>query len=403
MIYIALDTNTWIYLANGTEPARLLHQIKQQVNTSEIAVLLPTIVKDEWDKHKNGTVKKESLKSFNNSLKDIEKTLKHLGDKDNALRFLLGDKSDKDELKELINKFKERKNEIENVIEENIQIIDEIFRTKAIVINIADHIYVKAGNFALEKKAPFGMKNSFADALILFSFLDYIKSHSIESSMFISYNTKDFCENDDKKSLHSDLVQEFTDSNSHFYKTLSEGFNKIKKDFISKEELNLIEYLQKDYEPYYCEVCNEMHNRLNHVTYHKHDLIDERIFSETDKSQLKFDFEEEGREVYQHSYNKTYTSIEVGSCDWCNTEHFICVKCGTQNAVWEHEYDDKKECEGCGLSYKIEPYDYYEGSQSSYIIPKETITCEKCGNEFNEEDMIENLCMKCEDEYSYDN
>lgn len=161
MIYIALDTNTWIYLANGTEPARLLHQIKQQVNTSEIAVLLPTIVKDEWDKHKNGTVKKESLKSFNNSLKDIEKTLKHLGDKDNALRFLLGDKSDKDELKELINKFKERKNEIENVIEENIQIIDEIFRTKAIVINIADHIYVKAGNFALEKKSTFRNEKQF--------------------------------------------------------------------------------------------------------------------------------------------------------------------------------------------------------------------------------------------------
>ncbi len=36
-----------------------------------------------------------------------------------------------------------------------------------------------------------------------------------------------------------------------------------------------------------------------------------------------------------------------------------------------------------------------------YTVPKSKDTCQKCGDEFDIEDMIENLCIDCENVYSY--
>ncbi|MEA5406045.1 hypothetical protein VB776_24110 [Arcicella sp. DC2W] len=71
MHYISLDTNTWIYLANGTEPVRLLHFIKQEVERGNITILLPEIVSSEWDLHKDKTVRQGSIKHFN----DVQEAL----------------------------------------------------------------------------------------------------------------------------------------------------------------------------------------------------------------------------------------------------------------------------------------------------------------------------------------
>lgn len=358
MHYITLDTNTWIYLANGTEPVRLLHFIKREVEKNNITILLPEVVENEWEVHKEKTVRQGSIKHFNDIKEALERILKLLGDKGekDILSFLLDEKDDKDYFKDFLEKFKLKKREIEDAISDNIKLIDDLFKNYSTKIKIKDEVYIKAGKFALEKKAPFRLKNSFADALIVFSFLDYVMSNSIEGSLFISYNTDDFCEKKEgKKNLHPDLVKEFEDAKSNFYKIVGEALNTIEQDIVSKEELELIEEMQNDenwsYEPEICQVCQENNDRFNAVTFGRPcELIDERLSPRANPNTRKYNFAENS---IQPLTDNPITTIEVGFCDWCNTEHFICINCGATNPIWEGEYNERKECEGCGLNYII--------------------------------------------------
>ncbi len=75
-------------------------------------------------------------------------------------------------------------------------------------------------------------------------------------------------------------------------------------------------------------------------------------------------------------------------------------RCRSLNAIWEDEYNQSKECEGCGLNYIVNrTYDRNAIEEIEYIIPKAIKTCDGCGHEF--EYMIENLCTDCENKYSY--
>ncbi|MFT7900677.1 PIN domain-containing protein [Tenacibaculum ascidiaceicola] len=402
MHYITLDTNTWIYLANGTEPVRLLNYINTEVNKGNITILLPETVIKEWEEHKDKTVRKGSLNHFKDVKIALNKILKLLGDKGekDVFSFLLDKKDETDYFKDFIDSFDKKKEEVENAVSANIELIDILFKTKSTIIEIKDKTYVKSGKFAIEKKAPFKQKNSFADALILFSFLEYVETNSIEGAIFISYNTDDFCEKKEgKKLLHSDLVNEFEKTKSHFYKIVGEALNTIKKDIVSKEELELIEKMQEDSEIEFCKICQENNNKMSALYFSDCELIDERKEFPLDPNQEELEFAKGLPKTVNKGRN---TSIEIGNCEWCNSEHFKCVDCGSLNAVWEGEFNEPKECEDCGLNYLISRERDRQGFEEiEYSIPNKKETCEKCGDDFEEEDMIENLCLNCEDEYSY--
>lgn len=407
MHYITLDTNTWIYLANGTEPVRLLNYIDKEVDKGNITVLLPRIVIDEWENHKDKTVRQGSMKHFKEIKTALDKILKLLGDKGEKeiISFLIDEKDEKDYFKDFIENFEKRKKEIENAVTDNIKLIDDLFKNKSTIIEIKDKIYKKSGQFALQKKAPFKLKNSFADALILFSFLEYVESNSIEGSIFISYNTDDFCEKKmGKKSLHPDLENEFIQAKSKYYKIVGEALNTIEKDIVSKEELALIEELQNENswndEIEFCEICQENDNRTNPVYFYNEELLDERQPDLTDDlDQIELDF---AKNLPKSRLKGQHIEIEVGNCDWCSSEHFKCIDCGCTNAIWENEFNKVKECEGCGLEYFITRKHDRDGIvEKEYIIPKSKLECEKCGNEIDKEEMLDNLCINCENEYSY--
>jgi len=47
--------------------------------------------------------------------------------------------------------------------------------------------------------------------------------------------------------------------------------------------------------------------------------------------------------------------VELTDCERCGTYHVKCLTCDTITAVYEHEYDDPKECEGgCGLVFSVD-------------------------------------------------
>lgn len=410
MHYLTLDTNTWIYLANGTEPVRLLTFIKQEADKGNIKIILPETIINEWNRNKDNAVKQGSIKHFNDIEKSLDRILKLLGDKGerDVFSFLLDEKDDKIYFKDFIDNFKKKRIEIEDAISENIKLIDDLFKHRStIVLAIKDEIFLKAGQFALDKKAPFKTKNSFADALIVFSSIDYVKTNLIEGAFFISYNTDDFCEKKEgKKYLHPDLQPDFANTKSKFYTIVGEALNTIEKDIVSKEELEWIKEMQEEAEhernTEYCEVCLENNDRYNEVYFGRpQPLIDERIRPDYyNPKQTEFEFAKDLPKTPPEEY---FHTIEVGHCSWCNTEHFKCASCGTVNAVWYNDYNKRKECEGCGLPYFIDTSSDRDGlgDDYEYRILREMETCEKCGNEFEPDGSGNNICKTCEDEYAY--
>ncbi len=96
MHYLTLDTNTWIYLANGTEPVRLLTYLKQEVDKRNITILIPDIIITEWNKNKDKAVKQGGVKHYKDVTEALDKISKLLGDKGerDVLSFLLEEKGE---------------------------------------------------------------------------------------------------------------------------------------------------------------------------------------------------------------------------------------------------------------------------------------------------------------------
>jgi hypothetical protein len=411
MHHIALDTNTWIYLANGTEPSKLLRFIEEESEKGNVKVLVPKIVIDEWNRNKDHAVKQGALKHFRDVVEAMDRILKLLGNKGekDILGFLLEDKN-QDYFKDFIEKFKEQRKEVEDAITENIDTIDHLFKDQKIqVIEISDAIMLKCGNYALNKKAPFIKKNSFADALIVFSFLDYVLTQNIEGAMFITYNTEDFCEKKDaKKLLHPDLMPEFEKSKSKFYHIVGEALATIKKDIITKEELQLIKELQEEQEDNSerCLVCEE-DDRYSMVYFKEVDLYDERAPEPKKQitNQLPLPNLAVKKEVVIPEA-KFYTGLLVGDCDYCASEHFICVECTSLNVIYDHEYGEEKQCDGCDLIYVFEREVDRKGMHwgTTYKIPKRTKTCRSCGEEYDQDKYFskDDTCETCENKVMED-
>ena len=76
MHYIALDTCTWIYLANGTAPVKLLDFIFEESQKGNISIIVPKVVIEEWEKNKVDTVEKGAIKHFKQVVEQLKRISK---------------------------------------------------------------------------------------------------------------------------------------------------------------------------------------------------------------------------------------------------------------------------------------------------------------------------------------
>jgi hypothetical protein len=408
MQYVTLDTNAWINLANGTEPARLLEALYNGVKEGEITVILPTIIIDEWNKGKSKEIAGGVLKTFDTVEKGLGQILNVLSK--NA--FDSGINANQwDFFKEIASNFKKGRKKIENSISILSETVESIFNhpsTRLIIIK--ERIALKAGKFAIAKKAPFSGKNSFADALIVFSFIDYIETNSIINAHFITYNTEDFCSRrGGNYFLHSDLVPDFRRTQSEFHQLAADGINKIYKNInlevaeffdLIKEANYSYEEQEEEGEIMETELCTHCSHAVN---FYRVDLEDERII--VIPGQLEFEFV---KNIPTNNPFESLTRISAGLCSYCDTEYFLCASCGFLNIVEDDDYDTRKECAGygCNLSYRVSSKygDWHENVQyftSLYTILNEDIKCKICDNGFWNDGSGDGLCEKCKDEYDY--
>ena len=404
-VYFCLDTCTWIYLANGTEPVKFLEDIQELLNQNRLHIIMPEIVLDEWRRNKvQGTIHK-SLQSTFGELKKQTKILSEILDKIGTyspISFLIkDDEADlKPELKDIKDRIENTERSLCKKVDNNISIIENIFN-HPFTINIPtlDSVILKAGELALNKKAPIHKKNGFADAVILLSFIDYIKSNSIENSYFISYNTADFCETENKKhSLHTDLRPLFDETGSKFFYILGKALKDIDNSLVDNDIIELIEKSRKDYIEYYCEECDGYHGFGNQIDFDEPQEIENKnIYRYTQN--LPNLFSEEKLEII--TMPTLVETIQTGCCSHCSVEYILCQGCGELIKIDEYDYVYEYANENificdCGIQYKRDrEYDRNTQVYESWIIIDDRIEpCENCGEEFINEG-ITNICRSC--------
>lgn len=180
MIYLLIDTNCWIELLRSDERGKLLELLEYWKNENLVSFLVPEVIMDqEWPSKKDLYV--EEVK------KARQTTVGAVRGGDEVLPALLQRVTDSD-------------------------VLDKLKRVEALVtggIYYKHSRKVMADIVARERKKgpPFHNKaTSNADALIYFSTIEYLVKKGISEFVFITANTKDFSDPQDKQQLHPGLA-----------------------------------------------------------------------------------------------------------------------------------------------------------------------------------------------------
>ena len=254
MVHLILDTNIWIYLAEGQHPF-VLHGIIKKADNQDIILLVNDEIIKEWDRNKEESksrIEKELLKQID-SAKELYTCLEDI----DAIAY-----------KELLNKIKKNKPDFLKTIETRFNTVDDLIRNRSVKVPIKKEHKLTVIEWALNQNAPFHRKsNSVADALILISSIDYIKKNGINTvnynridvsdSIFVSYNSDDFSKGvkgEDKDIIHPDL-KPYLDSVGMTYER---NFGKILNlasdlrteidDYMEYVERKIIEQMELEYD-----------------------------------------------------------------------------------------------------------------------------------------------------------
>lgn len=237
-LYLFLDTNIWINLAEKGcfEELASIYDIHRQFDCMLIS---PDQLFIEWDRNKEKVAKKEQ-----NTLNEIIKKTR------NFKETILQDKEEKEVLDKLITdaeSFKDK--QVEKITHEILGLFDQIIRM-GIHIKMSDKDKIEAAEMALEKKAPFGTKNSMGDAILFFSLVNYLENEYSTSKFtptlyFVSENKSDFSETSNSKEMDKDLLEKANSKkvNIKYYLSVQEALEDI-YTAISDEEY-IEEYIEE--------------------------------------------------------------------------------------------------------------------------------------------------------------
>jgi hypothetical protein len=237
MIFLILDTNIWVYLANGYNPDKekheeyhfeLLKQLKSLKHDKGVDILINDVVINEWNRNKRHVqskidLLKRKLEKPDDALKELTKYAKSNTDKLKE-EYILGLIADID------------------ANEKHIKEVEDFLLSDCLKIDITPDIKEMVLNLALENKAPFHNKrNNVADAMILFSADNYLQDKLFAdhpSAIFVSNNWRDFTDGIEKDKFHPEIFKNLKAKDLDYERVLPKALN------VSKE---IIEEIQKHY------------------------------------------------------------------------------------------------------------------------------------------------------------
>lgn len=343
MNYLILDTNIWVYLANGYNSSTnkhsnevqssLLGKLLEYVDSGEIKLIVNDIIIEEWDRNKSA--KAEQIDRFE---KKIDSNANHI----KSIKEFLS-KEDLGSLHVIHEHYIEAIKKKIAECQYHIDQVEELLKSKSTIITVSDEIKKQITDFAFRKKAPFHRnKNNFADAAIIFSTVDYLadKVDGFQhNSIFVSNNTEDFCVSKTDHTIHPDLIETFESVNLQFETHLGSALSLSKKltddlrEILSEIEDNTIQ-------------CQSIFCKSLDMSFASTVLLNESFEvireNETiyDPNQLCLNVGEENKPK-----EKEKQFLISGDCALCNVTHIVCPIC---DSIFTLDDEDDIHCINCG-------------------------------------------------------
>lgn len=220
MYRILLDTNVWIDLAGNFKEQPLLLVLEQLVREGNAELIVPFVVKKEFEAKREGTEKsavQRAASAFSSAKSVVE---------------LLGASEDKEQVRKLLADFGQKyplMSEVPKFYVKRVQALLDAGRQ----VEVSADVKVRAAERAMEKRAPcHGTKNSINDAVIIEIYGELIASGSPEDEfVFVSKNHNDFSTPKDSNAIpHPDIVDFFLSPRSHYIISLPETLELVGPD-----------------------------------------------------------------------------------------------------------------------------------------------------------------------------
>ena len=347
MIYLILDTNIWLYMANGfdsisekihigsTKHVELFEQVKEKTASGDFKVLVNEIILNEWRRN-NHVAKQHILELEKEKSAKINEIISQNGR-------LFGDEI-KSKLQKINNSYKAKidfnKQHISNV---------ESFIQGCPIFDISKEIKLEIAELAIKKeKAPFTTsKNNCADAAILFGAIQYLNRQlkpNYEKAVFVSSNYKEYGAAKNSNHFHPDLLERINnislEYHQHFFSLLE-----ITED-LQYEIDTFHEFMQENFQF----ICMSEHCESFQVEYNfSYGYLENQIrVSKTkeivDPNQLFLFPWEEIRNNAPHFF------VMQGECNTCSTSHTGCPSCS--HILVDLNENGQYFCMNCAQGYE---------------------------------------------------
>jgi hypothetical protein len=155
MFKLLIDTSVWLELAKNHKQASLLETLEFLVREGQVSFILPRTIVNEFERNKARIIE-ESSRSLSSSLKRAKEIVDMLGE-GKSKRLALEQLNDADY----------RLPQLGETAVTSIGRIESLFATSQI-IETSDAVLLRAGQRAIERRAPFHrQRNSIEDAILI--------------------------------------------------------------------------------------------------------------------------------------------------------------------------------------------------------------------------------------------
>lgn len=227
---LLLDACIWLDLAKSEEYEPIVAHLLALGGDKKIRIILPKLVRDEFDRNAPDLAKRES-KQATSHIKGVRATVKRVVPAAQQSQFA-----------EALDALEQHITAHGTNLSKSTEVIRELMG-KDFVKTIQDNTSHRLQAFerGLQKKAPFRHKNSCADALILELFSEWVRSHSSETSIFVTSNTSDFSSPINNQKPHDDIAALFNESDHLFFINIGSAINHVQDNAISAEVVEKFE------------------------------------------------------------------------------------------------------------------------------------------------------------------
>lgn len=221
---LLIDTSVWLDLTKDPRHLPLLDALFAMIETSEVELILPQIVLDEFARNRD-RVMASSRASLSSHFKRVKEAIVQFAPEEG-----------RSEVLRQLNEIDHRIATGGQAVNEAVELIEKLFTT-AEPISTTEDIKARAADRAIAKVAPFHRQmNGIGDAIIIETYIDAVSEREGDDTLaFITHNTHDFSQKGaDTRLPHPDLAVLFDDTTSRYSTNLGALLNEYASDLIEE-------------------------------------------------------------------------------------------------------------------------------------------------------------------------